>query len=185
MTEEHAFALLRKKDPVGLSWFIDRYTPYVSTVIWNIIGRTMTAQDTEELTADVFVVLWQQSDRIQRGKTRGYLGSIARHKACDLLRKQGVDLSLEEDILPISTDGPETILEKQEQSRIVREAVNAMTEPDREIFIRYYYYCQTATAIGREMKISPTGVRQRLKRGRDKLHAEFITGGILNEATSL
>ncbi len=185
MTEEHALALLRKKDPVGLSWFIDRYTPYVGTVIWNIIGRTMTAQDAEELTSDVFVVLWQKSDMVQPGKVRGYLGSVARHKAYDLLRKRGVDLALEEDILTLSTDGPETILEEQEQIRIVREAVNAMTEPDREIFIRYYYYCQTATAIGREMKISPAGVRQRLKRGREKLRAEFIMGGVLNEAAYL
>ena len=182
MTEEHALALLRKKDPVGLSWFIDRYTPYVGTVIWNIIGRTMTAQDAEELTSDVFVVLWQQSDMAQPGKIRGYLGAIARHKAYSLLRKQSVDLALEEDILTVSTDGPESILEEQEQARIVREAVNAMTEPDREIFIRYYYYYQTAAAIGREMKISPAGVRQRLKRGRDKLRAEFIMGGVLNEA---
>lgn len=185
MTEEHALALLRKKDPVGLSWFMDRYTPYVGTVIWNIIGRAMTAQDAEELCSDVFVTLWQKSDMIQPGKVRGYLGSVARHKAYSLLRKWGFDLALEEDIVSIPTDGPEDILEEQEQIRIVREAVNAMTEPDREIFIRYYYYCQTATAIGREMKISPAGVRQRLKRGRDKLRAEFIMGGVLNEAAYL
>ncbi len=185
MTEEHALALLHDKDPVGLSWFIERYTPYVSTVIWNIIGRAMTAQDAEELCSDVFIALWEQSDMPQPGKVRGYLGTIARHKAYSLLRKRGVDLALEEDILTISTDGPETVLEEQEQIRIVREAVNAMTEPDREIFIRYYYYCQTATAIGREMKMSPTGVRQRLKRGRDKLRAEFIMGGVLNEAAYL
>lgn len=185
MTEEHALALLKKKDPVGLSWFIDRYTPYVGTVIWNIIGRTMTAQDAEELTSDVFVVLWQQSDMPQPGKVRGYLGSIARHKAYSLLRKRGFDLALEEDILYLAEDGPEALLEEKEQVRIVREAVDAMTEPDREIFIRYYYYCQTATTIGREMKISPAGVRQRLKRGRDKLRAEFIMGGVLHEAAYL
>lgn len=183
MTEEHALALLHKKDPVGLSWFIERYTPYVGTVIWNIIGRTMTAQDAEELCSDVFVALWQNHDKPEPGKVRGYLGSIARHKAYSLLRKSGIDLALEEDILTIPTDGPETLLEEQEQIRIVRAAVEAMSEPDREIFIRYYYYCQTAVAIGREMKISPAGVRQRLKRGRDRLRTEFVLGGVLNEAS--
>ena len=182
MTEQQALALLRQKDPAGLAWFIDHYTPYVGTVIWNIIGRAMTAQDAEELCSDVFVALWQQSDMLRPDKLRGYLGSIARHKAYSALRKRGFDLVLEEDVLDLAQEGPEARLEAQEQARLVRQAVEALAEPDREIFIRYYYYCQTAAAIGREMKLSPAGVRQRLKRGRDRLREQLLAGGVSHEA---
>lgn len=182
MTEEHALALLHDKDPVGLSWFIERYTPYVSTVIWNIIGRAMTAEDAEEICSDVFIALWEQSDMPQPGKVRGYLGTIARHKAYSLLRKRGFELVLEEDVMTLSAAGPEEEMEAREQTRLVQAAVNAMTEPDREIFIRYYYYCQRATAIAREMNMSPSAVRQRLKRGRGRLREELMKGGNLFEA---
>lgn len=37
MTEEHPLALLKNKEPEGLGCFIDRYTPYVSAVIWYIV----------------------------------------------------------------------------------------------------------------------------------------------------
>lgn len=32
MTEEHALLLLKNKDPVGLDYFIQKYTPYVSAM---------------------------------------------------------------------------------------------------------------------------------------------------------
>ena len=61
MTEEKALALLKDRNPEGLEWFIRRYTPYVSTVIWNIIGKCMPVQDAEELCSDVFLSLWRNT----------------------------------------------------------------------------------------------------------------------------
>ena len=92
------------------------------------------------------------------------------------------ELVLEEDVMTLSSVGPEEEMESREQTRLVQAAVNAMTEPDREIFIRYYYYCQRATAIAREMNMSPSAVRQRLKRGRGRLREELMKGGDLFEA---
>ena len=147
-----------------------------------ISGVNDSAQDAEELCSDVFIALWEQSDMPQPGKVRGYLGTIARHKAYSLLRKRGFELVLEEDVMTLSSVGPEEEMESREQTRLVQAAVSAMTEPDREIFIRYYYYCQRATAIAREMNMSPSAVRQRLKRGRGRLREELMKGGDLFEA---
>lgn len=57
MTDQHALALIRQGDSTGLSALIERYTGYVSTIVWNIFSGAMTAQDAEEVTADVFVAL--------------------------------------------------------------------------------------------------------------------------------
>lgn len=180
MTEERALALLKDKETRGLSYFIDRYTPYVSAVIWNIVQPRLSRQDAEELCADVFMVLWQSPEKPRPGKVKAWLGSIARHKALSRLRRAGFDLALEEDILALPADGPETLAEYRERQEAVRRAVEALGPPDRDIFVRYYYYGQKTSQIADEMRLSPDNVRQRLKRGRDRLRAILTQGGILD-----
>ena len=178
MTEEHALLLLKNKDPVGLDYFIQKYTPYVSAVILNVIGRHLPKEDAEEVCSDVFIALWMMDGTPQHDRVKAYLGSTARFKAISRLRKCGQDLQLEEDYLTVPTDSPEETLEKEEQAQCVRNAVLALGPPDRDIFIRYYYYCQPTANIARDMNLSPANIRQRLKRGRDRLREELISGGI-------
>ncbi len=184
MTEQRALTLLEKRDPNALAYFIDRYTPYVSTVIWNIISRRMSVRDAEELCSDVFMALWQAKEKPRPGKVKAYLGSIARNKAIDSLRRQGYDVELEGDMISSPEDDPEQIVERREQQRLVRQAVQGMDQPDRDIFIRFYYYCQTAETVAKEMRLSPAAVRQRLKRGREKLKQILIRRGVQNEISN-
>ena len=54
MTERQALKELRSGSEEALGWFIHQYTPYVTTVIHNIIGTYMDTADEEEVAADVF-----------------------------------------------------------------------------------------------------------------------------------
>lgn len=180
MTEERALALLKNKEPEGLGYFIDRYTPYVSAVIWNIVQPRLSRLDAEELCSDVFLALWQTAEKPHTGKTKAWLGSTARHKALSRLRRAGFDLALEEDILSLPTDGPETLAEYRERQETVRRAVEALGPPDRDIFVRHYYYGQKTTQIAKEMGLRPDNVRQRMKRGRERLRRQLTQGGILD-----
>ena len=64
---------------------------------------------------------------------------------------------------------PETEVERREQQRLVSEAVLSMQWPEREIFLRHYYYGQKVSAIAEEMAMNPTTVKTHLRRGREKL----------------
>lgn len=169
MTEAKALRELQRGSEKALEWFIDRYSAYVGTVVWNIIGCSRSREDVDELCADVFVCLWSNSCNIRGNNVKAYLVSIARNKSIDLLRKAGQELPLEEDI--ISVDGIEETLERREEQQCVRQAVLSMDWPDREIFLRHYYYCQKVADIAREMDINCSTVKTRLLRGREKLRA--------------
>lgn len=171
MTETKALRELQRGSEAALEWFIDKYTPYVSTIVSNIVGGVMGVSDVEEVTSDVFFALWSSADKVRAPSVRSYLGSIARNKAKNKLRESGHDLPLEDDFLIIDAHTPETQLEERELRERVRRAVLDMEQPDREIFLRHYYYCQPLADIAEKMEIKLPTVKTRLHRGREKLRA--------------
>lgn len=167
MTEAKALRNLRNESEDALAWFIHQYNAYVTTVVYNIIGSSMDMSDVEEVVSDVFVTLWQNADAVH--SVKGYLGTVARNKAKNKAREAGCDLSLDENSLTIEGPSLESLYEKQELSRAVKQAVLLMPPPDKEIFLRYYYYYQTVDEISTEMGINISTVKTQLRRGRQKL----------------
>ena len=171
--ENAALALLREGNEMGLRWMIQRYTPYVGAIVRGVLGEKLTAQDAEEITSDVFLVLWQNRDKVRAGKVKGYLGAIARTKAIDRLRRAGGDVSLEDETLVISSDSPERAVLLRESKELLQQCLRSMKPVDREIILRYYYLCQKAPVIAQRMGMSREAVRQRLSRGREQLRRLF------------
>ena len=177
MDEHKALKELKRKNEKALVWFIDRYSAYVSTIIYNIIGSSLSGADIEDISSDVFFTLWRNADKIAPGKVKAYLGGITRNKAKERTRKAGMELPLEDDLLLISSENPEHDFQEREQARFIQETVLSMRNPEREIFIRHYYYCQPVSAIAEEMNINLSTVKTKLRRGREKLKELLLKGG--------
>lgn len=100
---------------------------------------------------------------------------MARNKAKTRLRSGGGDLPLEEDILEIpAEETPEGMLERSEEQKLVRRAVDSLPGEDREIFLRHYYYAQTVAEISRDMKINESTIKTKLRRGRLRLKTMLV-----------
>ena len=78
------------------------YTPYLSTVLYNMLGNRLPKEDIEEILSDVFVTLWKNADTIdlEKGTLRAYLAAVARNFALKKLNKQRDYTSLDEIELP-------------------------------------------------------------------------------------
>lgn len=172
MTEAIALRDLQAGSEKALEWFIRTYTPYVTTIIHNVSGSCLDLSDVEEVAADVFYKLWEHASSVHSPK--GFLGTVARNLAKNKCRQLHGDLPLEEQILLVDELTPETQLEQQECTRAVKRAIGAMPHPDREIFLRFYYYCQTMDAISEEMGINLSTVKTRLRRGRIRLRSALV-----------
>ena len=181
MDEKHALQKLKRHDETALAWFIERYAPYVNTIIFNIIGSFMSNRDIEEVSSDVFLVLWKNAERIRLGKVKAYLSGTARNLAKDKLRSMGQELPLEEDVILTDEFDLERDLEIREQAELVKHAILNMEYPDREIFLRHYYYFQPLSQIAEEMSMNLSTVKTRLRRGRSKLQNALLKGGFQDE----
>ena len=169
MNDAKALRALQKGSEDALAWIMDRYSAYVYTVAFHIVGQSMSSADAEEVAADVFAALWKHAETIKPSSLKSWLGTVARNTAKNKLRTAGETLPLEDDILILERDSAEEEILRQEQDRLVREAVLAMPYPDREIFLRHYYYGQKLETIAREMDLNLSTVKTRLRRGREKL----------------
>lgn len=169
MTEEKLITDLRRGKTAALDRVITKYTPYVSAVIRRIIGNR--AEDCRELTADVFIALWENREKLCSGRLTAYLAAIARNKAFGLLRKVRDDLSLEEDFIVISEQrlDPGTEAEIRDMGRLISEALYTLEKPQRELFIRHYYYGDTIKDAAEAMNINLSTAKSWIYRGKEVL----------------
>lgn len=172
---------LKQKDEDALEWVMGKYAPYVSTIIWNMIGQFTDQADIEELSSDVFFTLWLNAEKVEKGKLKAYLSGVARNKAKERLRSLGREIPLEENTVFIADTDLQEDMEKKEQAVFLRRAILAMGTPDRQIFLRHYYYYQGIEQIAREMNLGCSAVKLRLYRGRQKLKKVLCEGGYFVE----
>lgn len=183
MRDEVILQKIRSGDPAGLEALMERYLPYVSAVVWNILRNAMPPEDGEEVVSDVFLAAWRQPEALRPGLVKGWLAAVARNKAKNRLRQAGRDLPLEEDALELpGPDDPPGEYERAVERQLVRHAVDSLPGPDREVFIRHYYYAQTVAEIADRMEMNQSTVKTKLRRGRMKLKDILTREGFLREA---
>ena len=166
MTENEILAELRDGSTEALCALIDKYTPYVSSVIFRIIGHRQ--EDCSELTADVFAALWNSRGKLSGDRIKPYLGEIARNKAYNFVRDSRETLPLDEDIV-FRGEQPQEQAERREQAAMLKKALDQLDPRRKELLIRYYGYRQKIHEAARDMDIKSSTARVWLKRGRDEL----------------
>ena len=163
----------------GLDDAIRKYGSYVSAVIRNQLGDC-SREDVDELCMDVFLALWKNRNTpIQ--DLRAWLVQVARNKAMSFLRKKKLPTVPEEEALLVEDSEAEKLLDVRERDRLLREALLTLGKEDRHIFIRYYYYNQTAARIAEEMGLTLSAVKNRMSRGRKVLREKLTERGYEHE----
>lgn len=183
MDEQKLLSRLKRRRQDALEEAVRTFLPYVNAIVLRVGGDCLPPEDREEIVSDVFFRLWEHAGEIQNGRLRPYLGSMAHNRTKDYLRSRKITLPLEADT--ITVESPEDGILADVIGQQVREVVLNLEEPDREIFLRYYYYYQTIPMIGGEMDIKPATVATRLARGRRKLKKILTERGITLEITDL
>ena len=64
----------------------------------------MSPEDEDELASSVFFALWQSCRAVKAGSIRAWLGSVARNKTVDRLRRARMDMPLDEELAALPVD---------------------------------------------------------------------------------
>lgn len=168
MTEEELVKALRKGNTAAFEELIRRYIRYVSSIVGRIIGGD--PHDCEELTYDVFLAAWKDRDKLTADKLKGWLGTVARNKAFNLLKARRETLPLEDDIIIIEDSEAEQL----DTALLIEQALSQLEPQQRELFVRHYWYGQTINEAANDMGLNLSTAKTWLSRGREKLK-EILT----------
>lgn len=169
--DEKLLKKIKTNDPKALEQLIDKYSRYVSAILKNLLRDR--PEDREELTADVFFAVWENRENLRADSLKSYIGSVARNKALNLLRKDKLTLPLEEDLLIFDEDIALNT-EKKDLAQKLNSALDSLGVKQKELFVRHYYYGFTVAEAAKDMGINPSTAKTWLKRGRESLK-EILT----------
>ena len=178
MDESKLIRQLQKGSTSALEALIRRYTPYVGAAAYRVLAAC-PREDLEEVVADTFVALWEHAGQLEpdRGSLRAWLGTVAANKAKNKLRSRPAALPLDEAVPAAGT--PESTLEQRESGEALWRAVDALEEPERTLFLRYYYEGEKLKTVAADLGLNLSTAKTKLARGRKLLRAQLTktTGG--------
>ena len=180
--ERQLLQLLLENPEQGVSEAMKQYGKTVHWIVVKILGGDGRLE-VEECTADVFVRLWQSAARFdgtQGTSLASWLYGIARHTALDYRRRQpGIKaLPLEETDLKLELN-LEEMLVRTRNEKILRDVIDAMPIPEREIFIYRYFLEMPVKEIAAQLNLSAKQVENKLYRGRLSLRQQLLEKGVV------
>ena len=185
MEDNEIVELFWARDPQALTAVADKYTAYCRTVADHIL---QSPEDTEECLNDTWLRAWNAMPPQRPRNLKLFLARIARNLALDRYsarraEKRGggeVELVLDElaECLPDHTD-VESAYEGKELEQCIRTFVRSLPEREGNVFVRRYFYAESAAEIGKRYGLKDNHIMVILSRTRAKLRRQLKKEGYL------
>ena len=175
MDEQALIRRLKADDRQALAELIDRYTHYLTAVAARAMGPCPAREDLEEVVSDAFLALWRARSQLEEDRSpRPWLAVTARNLAYDRLRSSRPTQEIPPQ-LPDGRPGPEELAQRQALHSQLRRLVEEMEEPDRSLFLGYYYEEEPLYRAASRLGLNLSTAKTRLARGRKRLR-QAMTG---------
>lgn len=183
MTDYELMQQIIHNPDVGIQQAIGQYGALVNGVVIKMLG-TNNKLDVQECVSNVFIKLWKHSECFEasKGSLKAYIVAIARNEALSKLKalqKTHLQESLEnmDGDIGVEIDMVSELASKL-NGQIIEDLVESLKEPDRQIFIRRYYWGERIKAIAKVMHLEEKFIENRLYLSKRKLRKELIEKGV-------
>ncbi len=159
---------------LDLDRLIDDFSPYIKTVINNMVGNNLSFEDKEEILTDTFFILWKNRN-LEIIHLESYLAGIARNLIKEKFKKLNITYNIDdfENIIELY-DNIDMISEQREKLSKLEIGYKALNEEEFEILTMFYYSSKSIKDIAKKLKLSETNVKTKLFRIRKKLKKFLI-----------
>lgn len=164
---------------INMDKIVDDYTPYIKTIIRNMVGTNLSEEDKEEILLDTYFVLWKKyNENYEIFELSSFIAGITRNLIKEKLKKLNynmIEIEKCENLLKYN----DLDIEAQERFTVkeVYNKISNLKDIDIKIIHMFYYYNKTIKDIANELEISEVNVKTRLHRIRKKIKHELKKGG--------
>ena len=170
---ESCIALIRQGSAEGLKEIYEAYYKLIYSVMYSTVGNKMTAED---LTADLFVKLWEKlADSYRSGSGhKAWLAACARNMATDHLRRSSremltIDAPAEENNACSEPVGESDFTDTVIGDITVREALTRLNDSERTIIDLKLFADFTFKEIAKALAMPLGTVTWKYRRAIEKL----------------
>ena len=163
MNEQEIIELILARNERGMDALLTHYGPLMRYIIAPILPN---AEDREECLSEATMRVWDKIDSFDedRGSFNAWLTAITRNTALNRLCR----ISNEDNEIPENTPSPEPTPEEQflrkERQNTVKRALKQLSQSEKNLFYRKYYYLQSTAQIASELGMTERAVEGKLYR---------------------
>jgi len=152
--------------------FISRHLSYVMSISRRYLKNEAEA---EEAAQDVFAAIWRKADQFAQrdAKVTTWLYSVTRNRCIDILRRQKPTQDIDGLEFADNSDNAEVLQQKSEQARLLRAAMESLSDDQRAAIDLVYYREISQKAAADELGMTLAGFESVLRRARQKLHGQL------------
>lgn len=159
---------------IDLDRLIDDYTPYLRTIIKNMVNNNLPEEDKEEIIIDTFFVLWKKyNENNTINSLSSYMAGITRNLVREKLKKIKDNIETEQCENLVEYSKLDIYVEEIEEVNELYKKINNLKEIDIKIINMFYYFNKSIKDIAKELKLSEANVKTKLHRIRKKIKQEL------------
>ena len=179
MREAEILDCLRSHNDRGMEDLLTHYGPLMRYIAGPILRDR---HDIEDCLSETAMRIWENVDTYNedKGSFTAWVTAITRNTALNMIRRKNRHPTEEMEESAASADStPEETILHRERQRELKCALNDLTQTERNLFYRKYYYLQSTEKIAAEMGTTVRSVEGKLYRIKRKLRK--MMGGDGNE----
>ena len=170
---DQCMRLMQNGEKKGLEKIYKAYASYIYAIFLNI---TKNRENSEDLTVDFFLKLWNISNQYKFGSGhKMWLTKVAKNMAIDFIRKNSrVELTDSVQDVPSRADNMESPIEEQVIGQIsFREAVDLLPDTEQQILLMKFVGQMTFKEIAEILGIPMGTVTWKYRKSLEKLKCKI------------
>jgi RNA polymerase sigma-70 factor (ECF subfamily) len=176
--DENLLESIAAGDKFAMQVLFQRHNVRVYRFVLRLTGNASLA---EEIVSEVFLNVWRQADTFEgKCQVTTWLLTIARHKAVSVLRRRTeapLDDAMAATIADPSDDA-ETVLDRKDRSKTIRECMTRLSPLHREIIDLVYYHEKSVDEVARIVGAPKSTVKTRMFYARSHMAKLLAAAGL-------
>jgi RNA polymerase sigma-70 factor, ECF subfamily len=161
-------ARCRAGDERAWALLVERYSRYVYAIA--VQGFRLADQDAEDVFQETFARAYERLDQLRDDSAvRPWLAQLTRRLCLDRLQRasRAEEVQADEELRDVDED----TLDRLDEAFAVRQCLDTLSQPCREILDRFFAKDESYRTIGEELGLPPGTIASRISRCLAKLRA--------------
>jgi RNA polymerase sigma-70 factor (ECF subfamily) len=165
-------------DKCAMRVLFQRHNVRIYRFVLRLVGNASLAED---VVSEVFFVVWKGAGQFKaESQVTTWLLAIARHKAISALRRRS-EAQLDDHAAAAIVDprdDPETRMDKQDRSKVIRKCLSRLSLSHREIVDLVYYHGKLVKEVAQIVGVPEGTVKTRMFHARRHMSKLLAAAGI-------